>query len=108
MSLRATYNNIKFALQRAFKGIDKRISKGWGVQEYFADTIPEIKEFCQRYLNETDLSLKSNQKKNNVMIKTLELIKDYEEMPEEDYYKPESAMTKLFSFIVNNIGYYWD
>ena len=129
--IRNIKGNLRRAFQRAFYGIDECIRNGWGLEYQFEFIIPEIKKFCERYLKdipEKELHDKKqfNYNRYQVLLKTLELIKEWEEcddfkqiplkeqikkgelfelelIKEKDY-----LFNELVKYIANNMGYYWD
>lgn len=105
-------NNIKWAYQRVVRGYDDRIY--WGFDSYFIQMIPALKEFCENWLLFEYAEL--NPEKTKVMLKTLELITDYEnpdmytdkKFIKYSWINEDKKLAKLAKYFGQNINYYWD
>ena len=97
-------SNIIRAYQRAVRGCDYSIRNGWGIEGYFTKIIPEIKIFCERYLENKELC-KYNNHRANIFKHTLKLIEEYEKMTYKEELKNENQLTKLFEYISKNMGW---
>lgn len=95
-----------FLQAQGIKIIQKRIVKGWEVEDYFDDIfIPSIKNFCKVMLKEEYIQ-KYNSEKKNVCEETLRLI-DEAEYDEPSFTIDEMKRHKAREYIIKNIGYYW-
>ena len=105
-SIREIKGEIKFALQRAFRGYDDKVSLGWGLEQYFEQIIPSIKEFCEYELNEMS-QVEHSTDWTNAYKNTLKLIKDWED---KDYkaLDENKELSKLFQYISKHIDWYWN
>lgn len=97
------FRELKWAWQRAKDGYDERIK--WGFDGYLEQFIKPLKEFCEYELKNTH---PDNIKRIAVYERTLELIKDYEEMAPEEEYQEENPINRLWEYFGKHIGYYWD
>lgn len=95
------FNEIKWAYQRVYRGYDDRIF--WGVDGYFEQFLPAIKQFCKHYLTHDYCDLNPERKK--VMIRTIKLITAYEKT---DYDFDGVEASKMWKYIGAHLGYYWD
>lgn len=95
---------IKWAWQRVVRGYDDRVK--WGFDGYFLQVIPALKEFCEEYLQNTEL-VNLNTKRAGIFKKTIELI----EVWENQTYKEEwegKKQNALLAYIGKRSVYYWD
>ena len=95
---------IKFGFQRMFRGYSDDIK--WEFDSYFSQFIPPLKEFCEERLKE--MSIDGNEKRRGIYFNTLDLIYDFENMPDENYYKDDNEVDKLWSYLGENIRWYWN
>lgn len=98
-------NEIKWAYQRVRRGYDDTIY--WGLEDYLRQIIPAIEEFCLRNLKEKEL-MKLNPKRKEIFGKTIKLIKDFRRMPYKDNFKRPNQISKLWSYVGENIMWFWD
>lgn len=98
-------DEIKYAYQRVVRGYDDRVF--WGFDSYFLQVVPALKEFCEQELKGT-ATLELNPERYKIFTHTLELIKEYENMTDEDWWKVDNQINRLLGFVGNNIGYFWD
>lgn len=123
--IRRIKGDLRRAYQRAFYGIDECIRNGWGLEYQFEFIVPEIKKFCERYLSDVPEKEQNdknefNYKKYQVLLKTLKLIKeweecdDFEKLPQKEwikkgeYLKKDYLFNELVKYIADNMGWYWD
>jgi hypothetical protein len=105
--MRDFLNEIKWAYQRVKRGYDDRIM--WELDGYFEQFIPSIKDFCNEQLSDKE-HMSYNPERKEVFEKTVELIKDYEIHQEslDDYFEYPNSQSRLWSYIGDKIGYFWD
>ena len=96
---------IKWAYQRIVRGYDDTIM--WGLEEYFNQAIPAIEKFCLENLENKEY-MELNPERKKIFSKTIELIKDFRDMKIEDDYSHQNQVSRLWSHIGENIGYFWD
>ena len=96
---------IKYAYQRVVRGYDERIK--WEFDSYFSQFIPPLKEFCEEELKEMNCS-KENDKRREIYKNTLNLIRDYKNMSDENYYKQDNEVDKLWEYVGKNLRWYWN
>ena len=123
--LKEIKGDLRRAYQRAVYKIDECIRNGWGLEYHLEFIIPEIKKFCERYLKdipEKKLHDKKqfNYEKYQVLLKTLKLIKEWEEcnpfellpkkewIKKREHLKKDSLFNELVKYIADNMGFYWD
>jgi hypothetical protein len=96
------FNEIKWAYQRVVRGYDDRIF--WGVDEYFEQFLPAIKQFCKGYLEHDYCDL--NHKRKKVMQTTIKLIEIYEEQEYASFDGVEAE--EMWEYIGKYLTWYWD
>ena len=103
-NLRDIKNEIYWAYERVIKGWDSRIK--WEFDSYFSQFIPPLKEFCEERLKE--MSITGNEKRRGIYYNTLDLIYDFENMPDESFYKEYNEIDKMWEYIGKNLRWYWN
>ncbi|MBI4029163.1 MAG: hypothetical protein HY376_02250 [Candidatus Blackburnbacteria bacterium] len=103
--IRDIYNEIKWAYQRVVRGYDDRVM--WGLESYFAQVIPVIEKFCLENLANKHF-VRLNPDRQIIFEKTLELLKEYQNMNPEDFFRHPNQESRLWSYIGENVGYFWD
>ena len=123
-TIRTLIGNIRRAYQRAVYQVDEKIRNGWGLDDYVVCLIQEVKIFCERDL-EYLYECSENNIRRDTFIKTLELIKEWEEFDEfqclsEDERhiegklfingldKKDYLLKKASTFIMEHQGWYWN
>lgn len=102
--MRTIYLEIKWGLQRMFRGYDDRIK--WSFEDYFAQFVIPLKEFCEDELKEVHIANGNNPVHKEVFEKTLKLINKYEAA---EFGMPASSATfELWKYIGAHLGYYWN
>lgn len=104
-----TIKNIKYALQRAIRGYDKRIELGYGLEQHVINSMPGLKRFCERAIKQCSVS----KDQINIFKKTIKLIDDYDEICSRsiDDFNPDDydkAEEKMLKFVFKNYNRYWD
>ena len=95
---------IKFGFQRMFRGYSDDIK--WEFDSYFSQFIPPLKEFCEERLKE--MSITGNEKRKEIYKTTLDLIYDFENMPDKNYYKDNNEVGELWEYVGKNLRWYWN
>ncbi|MBI4029090.1 MAG: hypothetical protein HY376_01875 [Candidatus Blackburnbacteria bacterium] len=103
--IRDIYNEIKWAYQRVVRGYDDRVM--WGLGYYFEQVTPAIEKFCRENVADEEY-IKINADRYVIFKKTLELLKEYQNMNLEDCYKHPNQESRFWSYIGENVGYFWD
>lgn len=99
-------NQIKYFLQRIFRGYDDRIN--WSFESYlYPVVVPALKGFCSHQLENVE-HMKQNPERKEVYEKTIQLINDMERMDFTDAMKIDNQSDKFWSYFGSHIGYYWD
>jgi hypothetical protein len=96
---------IKHAWQRVRRGYDDRVC--WGFDSYFITIIPALKKFCKDELNGSATE-ELNPERYRIFTRTLELIEDYEKRDQETWIEGKTEIPALFSYVGENLLYYWD
>ena len=94
---------VKYAYQRVRYGYDETIK--WEFDSYFSQFIPPLKEFCEERLKE--MSITGNEKRKEIYKTTLDLIYDFENMPDKSFYKEYNEIDKLWEYIGKNLRWFW-
>jgi len=95
---------VKYGFQRMFRGYSDDIK--WGVDSYFSQFIPPLKEFCEEELKK--MNIDGNEKRRGIFYNTLDLIYDFENMPDESFYKEYNEIDKMWEYIGKNLRWYWN
>src|SRR3990167_10364593 len=93
---------IKFGFQRMFRGYSDDIK--WEFDSYFSQFIPPLKEFCEERLKE--MSITGNEKRKEIYKTTLDLIYDFENMPDKNYYKDYNEIDKMWEYTGRHLRWY--
>jgi len=91
-NLKWVFKDLKFAWQRAVRGYDDRIEKGWGAEILILNALPGIKKFCKRQLALENI----DEGRAKIFRKTIKLIDD------------GNDIDGIVRYICKNIGIYWD
>lgn len=103
--MKNTLLEIKWAYQRVRYGYDDTIE--WCFEDYFSQFIPALKHFCGEELNNEWIYLNPNRKR--IFTKTLKLIEEYEkEEADTNLILGGTAVKKLWKYVGENLGYYWN
>ncbi len=87
-----------FILTRAIEINNERISKGWDFLCFLEDLMPGLNEFCHRKLQDENF-VKYNKAKAKIFKETTRLIDEYDTNENHE---------KLWGYVVDHIGWYWD
>ena len=103
--MRELYFTIKYALQRAIRGYDERIEKGWGADILICDAIPGIKKFCENELK--TIPKKGNEERVAIFKETIKLINNYNKRNKN--WKIEiDSYDEMIDYIGSHIRWYWN
>lgn len=103
--MKELYYTIKYALQRAIRGYDERIEKGWGADILICDAIPGIKKFCEKELRTTPK--KGNEERVAIFKETLRLIKNRDKIT-NNIATEIINQNKAIEYIGSHIRWYWN
>jgi len=93
---------IKYAYQRAVHGYDETIY--WEFDSYFIQFLEPLKKFCRDNITNSEV----DKMRTTIFLTTLEKIKAFEEMDYKDQFKKPNAESKMWIYIAEHIGWYWD
>ena len=98
-------NQVKWAYQRIKYGYDDRIM--WGLSDYFNQAIPAIEEFCLENLDNVEF-MRLNPDRLRIFSETIRLIQEFRAMKHEEYFMYPNQESRLWAYIGENVGYFWD
>ena len=99
---------VKYVYQRVRYGYDERIK--WKFDSYFSQFIPSLKEFCIETICEEEskkMNIDRNEKRIRICYHTLDLIYDFENMPDESFLKEYNEIDKMWEYIGKNLRWFW-
>jgi len=98
--------NIKWFLQRGFRGYDDRIKTDFSI--HVITILPALRQFCLDKLSNKKL-MGHNPRLESIYTRTVELIDTYNhKQMNGGIWSNDKIASEMFAYIGQNLGSYWD